>query len=203
MPYREAKRYLAEHGPGEALLDEALEGYSFSKSEFFRQPLPSGAIEALVESISNQRTPGQVRVLDFSPWGGAYNRVPADATAFVHREERFLLKQEVVLDPGIPESDREAALRWLAQSWAMVRPWGSGGVYPNFPDPDLDDWADAYYGTNLNRLVRVKSQYDPDDFFHFAQSIPSDHEAGATPRPNEQGRGARHHHVILSGGIAE
>ncbi len=30
---------------------------------------------------------------------------------------------------------------WLARSWAIVRPWGSGCAYQNFPDPDLEDWA--------------------------------------------------------------
>ena len=51
--------------------------------------------------------------------------------------------------------------------------WGSGGVYPNWPDPDLEDWDDAYYRTNYERLVRVKRKYDPDDFFRFHQSLPS------------------------------
>jgi FAD/FMN-containing dehydrogenase len=53
-----------------------------------------------------------------------------------------------------------------------VHPWGSGGAYQNFPDPDLDDWAHAYYGTNLDRLVRVKAAYDPDDVFRSPQSLP-------------------------------
>jgi hypothetical protein len=46
-------------------------------------------------------------------------------------------------------------------------------VYPNFPDPDLKDWARAYYGGNYDRLLRVKARYDPDDFFRFRQSLPS------------------------------
>jgi hypothetical protein len=54
-----------------------------------------------------------------------------------------------------------------------VHPWGSGRVYPNFPDPDLEDWARAYYGPNYDRLLRVKKGYDPDDFFRFEQSLPS------------------------------
>src|SRR6266536_3430315 len=165
--YRETKRYLAEHGPEE---DRPL-GHLYSKSEFFRRPLPTEAIAALVAGFQRGRVAGQSRELDFTPWGGAYNRVPADATAFAHRDERFLLKQAVVVDPDAPATEREAARRWLARSWDQVHPWGSGGVYPNFPDPDLEDWAHAYYGSNLERLRRVKRRYDPGSFFRFPQSI--------------------------------
>jgi FAD/FMN-containing dehydrogenase len=52
-----------------------------------------------------------------------------------------------------------------------VHPWGSGGVYPNFPDSDLQDWPHAYYGRNYDRLLRVKAKYDPDNFFRFHQSL--------------------------------
>lgn len=45
-------------------------------------------------------------------------------------------------------------------------------MYPNFPDPDLEDWARAYHGTNLERLALIKAKYDPDGFFRFHQSIP-------------------------------
>jgi FAD/FMN-containing dehydrogenase len=48
---------------------------------------------------------------------------------------------------------------------------GLGGVYPNFPYQDLKNWARAYYGTNLERLVRTKKRYDPDSFFSFHQSL--------------------------------
>ncbi len=37
------------------------------------------------------------------------------------------------------------ARRWLAGSWPTVHPWGTGGVYPNFPDPDLEDPPRAYH----------------------------------------------------------
>jgi FAD/FMN-containing dehydrogenase len=159
--YRATKRYLAEHGPGE----ERPLGHPFSKSEFFARPLPTDAVAALLKNFSEGRVPGQSRELDFTPWGGAYNRVPADATAFVHRQARSLLKHAVVVDPGTPSAEREAARRWLARSWASVHPWGTGGVYQNFADPDLDDRAHAYYGGNLDRLVRARAAYDPDGFF--------------------------------------
>ena len=46
------------------------------------------------------RAASESRELDFfMPWGGAYNRVPPAATAFVHRDELFQLKHAVVIDP--------------------------------------------------------------------------------------------------------
>jgi FAD/FMN-containing dehydrogenase len=159
---------------GEASRGEpSAEGHPYSKSEFFRRPLPAEAIAALVEHLAKERVPGQSCELDLTPWGGSYNRVPADATAFAHRDELFLLQHTVIVDPDTSIADREAAQRWLARSWASTRPWGTGGVYQNFPDPDLEDWAHAYYGTNYDRLVRAKARYDPDGFFSFHQSIPS------------------------------
>lgn len=54
---------------------------------------------------------------------------------------------------------------WLTRSWQTVRPSGSGGVYPNFPDPDLDDPEHAYYGPNLARINQVRGAYDPAGLF--------------------------------------
>jgi FAD/FMN-containing dehydrogenase len=154
--YREAKRRLAEIGDEAS---EADDGHVFIKSEYFRRPLPADAVAALVEHIAQPA--GKARELDFTPWGGAYNRISADATAFAHRDELFLLKHGVVVDPAAPGDGR----RWLARSWELVHEWGSGGVYPNFPDPDLDRWADAYWGAGRERLLRIKARYDPDGVF--------------------------------------
>jgi FAD/FMN-containing dehydrogenase len=48
---------------------------------------------------------------------------------------------------------------------------GSGGVYSDFPDPDLEGCGRADHGTNLNRLRRVKATYDPENIFRFDQSV--------------------------------
>jgi FAD/FMN-containing dehydrogenase len=168
--YRQTKRYLAEHGPG----DDRPDGHPYNKSEFFREPLPAEAVTALVRNLSEDRRAGQSRELDFTPWAGAYNRVPTGATAFAHRDERFLLLQVAVVEPDAPAAEREAARDWLTRSWSSVHSWGTGRVYPNFPDPDLEDWARAYHGTNLEQLALIKAKYDPDGFFRFHQSIPGD-----------------------------
>jgi hypothetical protein len=162
MRYGSLKNYLAERGPGD---QEDEHGRPYMKSEFFREPLPSGAVEALVDLFVRGRRPGEARKLDFMPWGGAYNRVPANATAFPHRKELFLLEHSVVVPAGFEAAATEDALAWLSDSWELVHPSGSGGVYANFPDPDLPDEHRAYWGDNLERVRRVKERYDPDGVF--------------------------------------
>ena len=70
---------------------------------------------------------------------GAYSRVRPDATAFVHLSERSLLKHAAVVDPTSSAGEKEAAKAWASRSWACVRPHGSGRVFPNFADPDVED----------------------------------------------------------------
>ena len=175
--YREVKRYLVDLGDrmeGDASHRAPSQpGPVYSKSEFFRRPLPTGAIAALVDNLVNGRMPGESRALDFTPWAGAYNRVPPHATAFAHRAERFLLKRELVLDAGASAATASAGRRWLTQSWTTVDRWGSGGVYPNFADPELENAERAYYQSNLERLIRVKRRYDPDDFFAPGSPLPA------------------------------
>ena len=158
MRYGSLKKYVAERGPGD---QEDEDGYPYIKSEFFRKPLPAAAVEALVELFVRGRRPGEARKLDFMPWGGAYNRVPSDATAFPHREELFLLEHSVVVPAGFGGAATEAARAWLSDSWELVHPSASGGVYANFPDADLPDEQRAYWGGNLERLRRVKEECDP------------------------------------------
>ena len=162
MGYGSLKSYLAERGPGD---QEDEDGRPYMKSEFFREPLPAGAIEALVARFVRGRRNGEARKLDFMPWGGAYNRVPAEATAFPHRDELFLLEHSVVVPPRFDAAATKAARAWLSDSWELVHPSGSGGVYANFPDSDLPDEHRAYFGGNLERVRSVKERYDPERVF--------------------------------------
>jgi hypothetical protein len=162
--HRETKRLLAADGrehPG---------AYTFSRSGFFARPLPRAAVDALIHHLAGERTTGQLRMLDFTPWGGAYNRVRPDATAFVHRAELFLLHHQAVVDP----QGSAAARHWLGASYGLTTAWRSGGVYQNFPDPELTDSARAYAWIAAGWLSHLLT--DP----HWAKLSAAG--AGASPR---------------------
>ncbi len=129
------------------------------RSEFFARPMRPSTIDALVSTLVDGRATAR-RQVTFTALGGAYGRVPDTATAFAHRRALFLV-----------EHIAPAPSAWVDRSWQVAHADGSGGVYPNFPDPLLDDWAAAYHGGNHARLAAAKRAYDPDRLFRFPQSL--------------------------------
>jgi hypothetical protein len=90
---------------------------------------------ARLDNLTDRRVTGEARELDFSPWGGAYNRVPADATAFVHRDQLYWLKHAVVVDPAASAAAKQVAHRWANRSWASVHRWGVRAGVPQLRRP--------------------------------------------------------------------
>jgi FAD/FMN-containing dehydrogenase len=153
-PISDVKAQLAEFGA--EIGAGSATAVDHSASEFHREPLRAPSIVALRQALTNDRMPGQARELAFTPMGGAYNRVPADATAFVHRGDKFLLEYTATSDPTQPTATRRAAYQWLSHVRELLDGHGTGRAYQNFPDPKLADPLRAYYGQNLPRLRDVK-----------------------------------------------
>jgi hypothetical protein len=132
LPHRAAKKHLEGLGSVEDRREPSGRGQApepahlYTKSEFFRRSLPSDTVTALVEHLAQGLAPGQSREVDLLPWSGAYNRVPADAIAFAHRNERFPVQHLVQVGADAASAERAAARDWLARSWSLVHPWGSG-----------------------------------------------------------------------------
>jgi hypothetical protein len=93
----------------------------------------------------------------------------------------FLLKQSAVVAPQAGAGASGRAHRWVSRSWNIAHPWGSGGVFPNFADPDLASPAESYFGGNLARLRQIKKHYDPGNLFRHAQPLRREPPAGSAP----------------------
>jgi FAD binding domain/Berberine and berberine like len=145
------------------------------KSQYALAPLASGGIAEILHRLeARQADPNLGRgevILD--AYGGAVARVPKAATAFVHRDALASIQYVAIWNQTDPASVAQANLRWIDGLAAGVRPYVSGSAYQNYIDPSLVTWKQAYYGSNLRRLVSVKRKYDRRNFFHFPQSIPT------------------------------
>jgi FAD/FMN-containing dehydrogenase len=139
-----------------------LERMSFqAKSDYVAKPLPAVARQALVQAaMARASLPGSGAIL-FDSYGGAINQVSPAATAFVHR--RVLCCVQYLSYNG--------GAAWLDSTWHRMRPYMSGGAYFNYTDPSLKGFEKAYWGSNYNRLQKIRREVDPHHYFNFPQAI--------------------------------
>jgi FAD/FMN-containing dehydrogenase len=146
-----------------------------AKSAYVATAMPGRGLQAAAQLVTDlqESQPGVGAGLVFDAYGGVINRVAPDATAFVHRGALCAIESSVSWGPNPSAAAVSAGQAWLAHAADTLAPYTDGSAYQNYIDPTLADWQQAYYGVNLERLTRVKQTYDPDDLFHFAQSIPT------------------------------
>lgn len=136
-------------------------------SDYVDAPLGTRAIATMRSWM--ERRQGASGALLFDAYGGAVNRVPRAATAFVHRDVRGSFQY---FSSWSTPSAGPSTHAWIRGFHGAMRPFVSGFAYQNYIDPDLATWKHAYYGSNLPRLIAVKARYDPQRLFRFAQAIP-------------------------------
>jgi FAD/FMN-containing dehydrogenase len=107
----------------------------------------------------------EIRVL-----GGAMARVPADATAFAHRQSRMLINVAAMYDPSSSERSEHAA--WVRRLSGELGAGGSGAYAGLLADEGRERVRAAYPGATWQRLAAVKAAYDPDNVFRLNQNIP-------------------------------
>lgn len=99
---------------------------------------------------------------------GAANRVSADDMAYGNRDVRFVLNVHARWDS---EDDDESGVSWARDFFKASAPYASAGAYVNFMTDEEGERVAAAYGTNYDRLVKIKAKYDPENMFHRNQNI--------------------------------
>lgn len=138
-----------------------------SKSDYVATPMSVGAVEKVLEVLTKYPV-GGVKTTWEALAGAVGDIGPAD-TAYPHRDARFVIHYKCDIFRLTQYLQQERGIR---EYWQAMRPYVTGGAYVNYPDPELFDWARAYWGANLPRLQQVKTAWDPDNVFRHAQSVP-------------------------------
>jgi hypothetical protein len=165
MEYWRARDYL--------LTDDPVGMYDL-KSSYVEEKLTEDALNTMLDWMI--KWPGGALRQDnlgiLFAIGGKVKEKAVTDTAYVHRNSNYIFEMERAWAPIDKNEVLDAQALWLSRYYDAMKKYLQPESYVNFPNRDLENWAQQYYGKNLAKLSEVKSQYDPDDVFKFKQSIP-------------------------------
>ena len=144
----------------------------YTKSGYFMS-LDDSSIDQMVEALTT--VPSPMSQIELAYLGGAPARVAAAETAFGDRSSPFVVN---LLGNWSDASDDAANVSWIRNLFKVLRPSMTPGVYVNFMSGDEEDRVAEAYRERWERLVAVKSHYDPTNFFRLNQNIPAHKAVG-------------------------
>jgi FAD/FMN-containing dehydrogenase len=151
----------------QSMLDEDYpDGLRYYWKSVFLEDLTDEVVDLLARY--NESAPSELSTVDVWHLGGAVSDVPQTATAFWHRDKPFMLNFEANWGDA---ADDDANVAWAREGLAEIAALpAAAGRYGNFPGFG-EDPATALFGENYERLVDVKTKYDPDNLFHLNQNV--------------------------------
>jgi FAD/FMN-containing dehydrogenase len=135
--------------------------------------MSGGRIDALIpamleHSVASIKLPGaELGKISLTQQGGATSRRPVAATAYASRGA----SHNFVVRAAWDHPDQAAArTAWQKQTWKGFEPY-SVGLYANLNAAEANVRARSAYGENLERLVGIKTKYDPKNLFRLNPNI--------------------------------
>ncbi|KAL1198385.1 Berberine bridge enzyme-like 7 [Cardamine amara subsp. amara] len=170
--------------PKSVLLDRPTNPVFFkSKSDYVKKPIPKEGLEKLWKKML---TFNNIVWMQFNPYGGVMDRIPATATAFPHRKGNMFKVQYSTV--WLDANETETSLSMMKELYEVAEPYVSSNpreAFFNYRDIDIGSnpsgetnvdeakiYGTKYFLGNLKRLMQVKAKYDPENFFKNEQSIP-------------------------------
>jgi len=154
-------------------LDRSSQPSIYIKSKsFFVQKLV-GLPELTQFQTLFERMPSSV-IFFFESIGGSVRSTGIRDTAFVHRGFTLFNAIAYYLTPFPNTTANAIGTSFVEEFWHVGKiVFDHTETYQNDVEGDLRNYLRRYYGTNLERLIQVKREYDPANFFHYPQSIPT------------------------------
>jgi hypothetical protein len=137
----------------------------YTKSGYFTY-LDDASMDLMMEAVAEIPSPDTM--IELAYLGGAAAQVAADETSFGDRSAPFVL----TLLANWSEASADAKnISWVRGLFSKLRPAMKPGVYVNFMSGDEQDRVPEAYRERWDRMVAVKSHYDPTNFFRMNQNV--------------------------------
>ena len=115
--------------------------------------------------------PTSVSTIAFQQLHGAAGRRPVGDTAFPHRYDHY----DLMVHPATDHPpDTEQMIRWARDCWNAFQPFVEPAVYVNALEDAVEEGDPRVrqaYGANYDRLLLLKSKYDPGNLFRLNSNI--------------------------------
>jgi hypothetical protein len=138
--------------------------------------LDGAGIDALIQAMQQAVSPGCAIVTH--EFKGAASRVPADATAFGLRRDHVLIEIIATFADRSDQLEEQRHRDWTRATRHALDAMALPGGYPNLLVGDDADRVAKSYGRNVERLIKAKRHYDPDNVFRSAIPLPLGQSTG-------------------------
>jgi FAD/FMN-containing dehydrogenase len=136
------------------------------KSEYVGRLAPA-MLDGVVKHAERIVSPHSAVIL--FPINGALTRLPDEHSAVGNRTATVALN---IAASWEKPADDAANIEWTRTAWQELRQFSTGGTYINFlTEEDGEDRIRAAYGDNLERLVEIKTKWDPGNLFRANKNI--------------------------------
>ncbi|EED18873.1 glucooligosaccharide oxidase, putative [Talaromyces stipitatus ATCC 10500] len=155
-------------------LTGGIPAHFYSKSLPFSNTtlIPDDVVDNFFEYIDTANKDTLLWFIIFDLEKGAISDVPVHATSYGHRDALFWLQSYAVNLLGPVSVTTSTFLNQVNNIFLTGMPNVTFGAYPGYVDRELTNGPEQYWGTNLERLIEIKSIVDPQDIFHNPQSVP-------------------------------
>ncbi|CAN1226585.1 Berberine bridge enzyme-like 2 [Linum grandiflorum] len=175
----------------EALTSRVPESVNFGKrkSDYVQTPISKPNLEWIWKKMVESGKTGFV----FNPYGGRMDEIAATETPFPHRKGNLWKIQFSIGWKEAGETAEKDFLSQIRRIYSYMTPFVSKnprGAYLNYRDLDIGTgrpgtmeagdgyeqgrvYGMKYFSGNFDRLVRVKTEVDPGNFFSSVQSVPT------------------------------
>jgi hypothetical protein len=138
----------------------------YNKSHYFAD-LSDGVIDTFMAQAAGKTSPASYMLL--FPFGGAAARSEGGDTAMGYRDTAYIF---VLISEWDDPSESDRHIQWTRSVWTALRPFATGAIYVNDLNDDAPDKVStAYEPAAFQRLIELKTKYDPTNVFRLNQNI--------------------------------